>query len=99
MMPDFQVEGVFSTLGLILTAYGGYAMCLLMKACNNDKALLVKSWLSYSIFFIVASLPMLMFMPYIKALWTPSFALVTIGISGLALTLIMILVDIVLKAP
>lgn len=40
-----------------------------------------------------------MFMPYNKKIWSASFALITVGISGAALTLTMVIVDIVAAPP
>lgn len=98
-MKPTDPEGFFSTLSAVVTVYGGYTFCLIMKNCRGDKAQLIKKWLSLAIFCVLFSLPISMFMPYNKKIWSASFALVTVGISGAALTLTMVIVDILAAPP
>jgi len=93
MLKPTDPEGIFSTLSSLLTAYGGYLFCLIMKD-NKKKADIARQWFSWAIFFVLLSLPISLFMPYNKKLWTTSFALLTIGICGTMLVLMLGLIDV-----
>jgi predicted acyltransferase len=86
-------EGIFSTLSALLTAYGGYYFCLVMKDFKLDQLQLLKNWSILTIFFLFTSAPLYFLMPYNKKLWTTSFAFLTIGISGLMLILMLMIID------
>lgn len=77
-----------------MTAYGGYWFCLVMRDNKGNKKAIALQWLSWAVFFVLVSLPISMFMPYNKKLWTSSFALLTIGICGFMLVLMLGLVDV-----
>lgn len=94
MLKPTDPEGIFSTLSSLLTAYGGYWFCLVMRDCRNSKHEIVKQWASWAVFFVLLSLPIALFMPYNKKLWSSSFALLTVGISGVMLVLMLGLVDV-----
>lgn len=94
MLKPTDPEGIFSTLSSLMTAYGGYWFCLVMRDCKNDKKEIVKQWLSWAIFFVLLSLPMSLIMPYNKKLWTSSFAFLTVGICGTMLVVMLGLIDV-----
>ena len=84
-----------STFGAFFTAYGGYWFCLVMKDHMKDRIQMLKKWGILAAYAIAISLSLSVFMPYNKKLYTGSFALVTVGISGASLLLMVLLVDFV----
>jgi predicted acyltransferase len=99
MLKPTDPEGNFSTLSALFTAYGGYWLCLVMRDNKSSKKEIVKNWLSYAVFFVLLSLPISMFMPYNKKLWSTSFAMLTVGISGCMLVIMLLLIDVAGNQP
>lgn len=99
MMKPTDPEGIFSTLSSLLTAYGGYYFCLIMKDLKMDRRALIRNWLALASFFLLTSGPVQFVMPYNKKLWTTSFALLTVGISGMMLIIMLLIVDVLGSRP
>lgn len=94
-MEPTDPEGIFSTLSALLTAYGGYRFCLIMKDFKNDKVGILREWFQWAILSVLLSLAISLCIPYNKKLWTTSFALLTIGVAGTMLVLMLWLIDII----
>jgi predicted acyltransferase len=70
-----------------------------MRDNKSSKKNIILNWLSYAVFFVLLSLPISMFMPYNKKLWSTSFATVTVGIAGSMLVLMTLLIDVAGNQP
>lgn len=93
MLKPTDPEGLFSTLSALLTAYGGYYFCLVMREHKNERKLMYRDWGIIITFCGLCSGLFYLVMPYNKKLWSTSFALVTIAISGSFLILMIIVID------
>ena len=93
MLKPTDPEGLFSTLSALLTAYGGYYFCLVMREHKNNRKLMYRDWSIIITFCGLCSGLFYVVMPYNKKLWSTSFALLTITISGFFLTLMIIFID------
>jgi hypothetical protein len=73
---------------------------MIMAKYKTNIRKLVFNWLAISIIFGVVVYPMTLLMPLNKALYSSSFTLIVIAVSGACLTAIYFLVDILpTKAP
>ncbi|MFM1879467.1 MAG: hypothetical protein RLZZ241_2333 [Bacteroidota bacterium] len=89
--PDYDPEGLLSTLPAIVTSILGIVTGRLLLSSHNDK--LKRLTLLGLAFLVLGTLWDLVF-PINKALWTSSFVLVTAGWANLVLALIYFLTDI-----
>jgi len=86
-------EGLFSTIGAIVTTYMGYYFSLLMGKEKGNPKRLITLWLSISIIAGLLVYPMTWLMPLNKKLYSTSFTLIVVAISGSVLTFLYIIVD------
>jgi predicted acyltransferase len=87
-------EGIMSTIGAILTTYMGYEFSIIMSKYKAYPKKLIFNWLAISVIFGAVVYPMTLLMPLNKNLYSSSFTLIVIAVSGGCLTAIYFLVDI-----
>lgn len=87
-------EGILSTMGAIITTFMGYQYSLVMGRYKHEPLKLVKNWLAISAIFGLLVYPMTLIMPLNKKLYSASFTLIVIAISGACLTFFYCLIDI-----
>jgi predicted acyltransferase len=87
-------EGLFSTIGAIITTYMGYEYSILMSKYKENPKQLVSAWLSIAVILGAITYPMYLAFPFNKKLYTPSFILIVGAVSGASLTFFYFLVDI-----
>jgi len=86
-------EGPFSNLSAFVTCYIGYYFCLIMKDNKNDIYKTLKGWLIICIILGVSLYPLVKLMPLNKKLYSASFAIITSCISGFAIFLCVVFID------
>lgn len=87
-------EGIFSTIGAIITTYMGYEFSMLMSKYKETPKKLVFAWLSIAVILGAITYPMYLLTPFNKKIYTPSFILVVGAVTGAALTFFYFIVDI-----
>lgn len=90
-------EGVFTTLASFINAYAGYWFCLTMFDHKNQTKKVVTIWTITGAICALIALPLVWLMPLNKKLWSISYAFLTVGISGISLSIITVLLDMVQK--
>lgn len=85
----FDPEGLLSTLGALVNVLFGVLAGMLLQRAAAPRALLLLSALALA--GIAAALALDPFIPIVKKLWTPSFALLSGGFSVLLLVLLALL--------
>jgi predicted acyltransferase len=88
-------EGLFTNLASIVTVYFGYLFCLTMKDFKQQTTKTLITWVLISIMMSLVSYPLTKLMPLNKKIYSISYTTLTIAISGLTLTLFVILIDII----
>lgn len=89
-------EGLFSTINAFATTYAGYMFCLLMlknKRDNQPVSKTLKTWIISSLLCGVVVYPLMNLMPLNKKIYSTSFTFIVIAISGLCLSSLVILID------
>jgi predicted acyltransferase len=86
-------EGIVSTMGAILTTYMGCEYSLIMGRYKHQPKQLVLRWLGVSLVFGALVYPMTLLMPLNKKLYSSSFILIVVAISGACLTFFYCVVD------
>lgn len=87
-------EGVFSTIGAILTTYMGYVFSLIMGQYKERPSKMVLYWFLISAIFGALVYPMTLLMPLNKKLYSASFTLIVVAVSGASLIFFYFLVDV-----
>lgn len=87
-------EGIFSTIGAILTTYLGYCYSIAMSKYKENPSRLALVWISISVIAGALTYPMTLVMPLNKKLYSCSFTLIVIAVSGASLTFFYFLIDI-----
>jgi predicted acyltransferase len=90
-------EGLFSTINAFATTYAGYMFCLLMlqnKSKNEPISKTLKTWIVASLLCGLVVYPLINLMPLNKKIYSTSFTFIVIAISGLCLSSLVILIDI-----
>lgn len=87
-------EGIFSTLSSLLTTYAGYFFSLIMLRYKKQPQHLLNNWLGLSAACSLLVYPLSLLMPFNKQLYSTSFAVVVIGISGICLSFFYVIIDI-----
>lgn len=90
-------EGLFTTLSAFLNAYAGYYFCLIMLDNKNQIKKILTLWTVASLLLGAVVSPLTLMMPLNKKIWSISFVFLTSAASGLALTLITYLFDVLNK--
>lgn len=87
-------EGLFTNLSAFLNAYIGYYFCLIMMDNKNEINKIMKLWVATSLMLGVMVYPLTLMMPLNKKIWSISFVFLTTAVSGLSLTFITYVVDV-----
>lgn len=87
-------EGLFTTTNAFLNAYAGYYFCLIMRDHKNETKKILGLWTLASVACLLIGGMAEFMMPLCKKLWSTSFVFITVGVSGLSVTLLTVLVDI-----
>lgn len=87
-------EGLFTNLSAFLNAYIGYYFCLIMMDNKNEINKIMKLWIATSLLLGVMVYPLTLMMPLNKKIWSISFVFLTTAVSGLSLTFITYVVDV-----
>lgn len=87
-------EGLFTNLSVFLNAYAGYYFCLIMMDNKNEINKIMKLWIATSLLLGVMVYPLTLMMPLNKKIWSISFVFLTTAVSGLSLTFITYVVDV-----
>lgn len=87
-------EGLFTNLSAFLNAYVGYYFCLIMMDNKSEINKIMKLWIATSLLLGVMVYPLNLMMPLNKKIWSISFVFLTTAVSGLSLTLITYVVDV-----
>ena len=90
-------EGLFTTLSAFLNAYVGYVFTLIMLDNKENTGRTLKVWLIISLILGAMVYPLTFLMPLNKKIWSITFVFVTAAASGVALTVITYLCDILPK--
>ena len=93
-----EPEGLFSTIGAIITTFLGYIFSLIMAKQKHNPKMLVTQWLTVSVIFGAVVFPMTLLMALNKKLYSASFTLIVIAISGASLTFFYCIVDLLTSA-
>jgi predicted acyltransferase len=93
MYHGYDPESIFGTLSSYYNGMLGLAFGRLIYCYKSEPKQLIKSSLLIAIFSIVIGIIASIYIPIIKILWTPSFALITSGISGIYFIVIYYLFD------
>ena len=93
-----EPEGLFSTIGAIITTFLGYIFSLIMAKQKHNPKMLITQWLTVSIIFGAAVYPMTLLMALNKKLYSASFTLIVIAISGASLAFFYCVVDLLPQA-
>lgn len=86
-------EGIISTIGAILTTYMGYYYSLIMGRYKQEPRQLLTIWITISVIAGALVYPMTLVMPLNKKIYSSSFTLIVVAISGASLTFFYALVD------
>lgn len=86
-------EGLISTAGAIITTFMGYEFSIIMSHYKHRPKQLIINWLSLSVLFGILVYPMTLLMPLNKKLYSASFTLIVVAISGASLTFFYLVVD------
>lgn len=87
-------EGTISTIGAIITTYMGYEFSLIMGRYKAEPRKLIANWLVISVVFGLLVYPVSLLMALNKKLYSASFILVVVAVSGGCLTFFYFVVDI-----
>ena len=87
----FDPEGLLSTLPAVVSVIIGYLFGQLIQA--NDKAKLLSRLALVSVSMVLTGYAWSFLLPINKALWTSSYVLVSSGLAGLVLGLIIYIID------
>lgn len=90
-------EGLFTTLTSFINGYAGYLFCLTMLDHKGQIKRILGIWLSSSVLCGLIVLPLVWLMPLNKKIWSISYTFLTICISGVSLTVITVLLDVLKK--
>ena len=87
-------EDLFTTFSATFNTLCGLFFCLIMNKVKSDKKELLRRWSLFSFFLLSVGLYVAYWEPPIKKIWTVSFAFITSGFTGIVLTLLYFLIDI-----
>jgi predicted acyltransferase len=83
-----------STVGALITTFMGYHFSLIMGRYKQFPNKLILNWIAISVVFGVLVYPMTLLMPLNKKLYSASFTLIVIAVSGASLSFFYLVVDI-----
>lgn len=97
MLSANDPEGLFTNLSAFLNGYVGYRFTLIMMDNKGNTKKIMANWIMFSLLMGAMVYPLTILMPLNKKIWSISFVFLTSAASGLALTLITYLFDVLNK--
>ena len=89
--------GLISTLNAFVTCYAGYWFSLIMLDNKGNTKKTLYTWIIISLIFGALTYPLTFLTPINKKMWTTSYTFVTIAVTGLVLSFLVWIIDIVGK--